>query len=189
MAPATEDGSEHLAFLIGDDEYAVPILKVREIAAVSALTRVPGAPAWIRGVANLRGQVLPVIDLAVKFGLPQRSEATPRSCIVVFEVPVEGQLAAVGALVDAVSRVLTLGASQVEPPPRFGTQIRAEFLIGAAPVDGRFILLLDSDLVLCADELLAATALAADEATVPGASARAAAGPGPSAAVAEAGCR
>ncbi len=159
-----EGRSQHLAFLIGGDEYAVPILKVREIVAFSDATRVPGTPPWIRGVLNLRGQVLPVVDLAVKFGLPPIVPAM-RTCVVVFETVLEGQGATIGALVDAVSSVLDLAPDEIEPPPSFGTQIRVEYLVGAAVSNGRFTLLLDTDKMLCADELL--TLASAAEAASP----------------------
>ncbi len=114
----------------------------------------PATPPWIRGVVNLRGQVLPVIDLAVKFGLPP-TVVSVRTCVVVFELAIDGQTTSVGALVDEVSQVLELAESEIEPPPSFGTQIRVEYLVGATLSKGRFALLLDTDRVLCADELLA----------------------------------
>jgi purine-binding chemotaxis protein CheW len=149
-----EGRTQFLAFLVGGDEYATPILKVREIVTFGDATRVPATPSWIRGVVNLRGQVLPVIDLAVKFGLPATAVAM-RTCVVVFELEMDGQTAAVGALVDAVSQVLDLSEAEIEPPPSFGTQIRVEYLVGAALSGDRFILLLDTDRVLRADETLA----------------------------------
>ncbi len=154
-----EERTQYLAFLVGRDEYAVPILKVREIFAFDDATRVPATPPWIRGVVNLRGQVLPVLDLAVKFGL-SATVPGPRTCVVVFEVAIDAQTTSVGALVDEVSQVLELAAGEIEPPPSFGTQVRVEYLLGAALSNGRFALLLDTDRVLCADELLAVTAAA-----------------------------
>ncbi len=149
-----ESRTQHLAFLVGRDEYAVPILSVREIVGFAEATRVPATPPWIRGVVNLRGQVLPVVDLAVKFGLPPVT-VTTRSCVVVFEVPIDGQSTTVGALVDAVSQVLDLAPGDIEPPPSFGTQIRVDYLVGATLENGRFTLLLDTDRVLRAEEILA----------------------------------
>jgi purine-binding chemotaxis protein CheW len=149
-----EGRTQFLAFLVGGDEYATPILKVREIVAFGNATRVPATPPWIRGVVNLRGQVLPVIDLAVKFGLPPTVVAM-RTCVVVFEIEIDGQAATVGALVDAVSQVLELSEAEIEPPPSFGTQIRVDYLVGAALSADRFILLFDTDRVLRADETLA----------------------------------
>jgi purine-binding chemotaxis protein CheW len=150
--------AQYLAFLVGPDEYAVPILKVREIVEFADATRVPSTPPWIRGVVNLRGQVLPVIDLAVKFGLSPIVVGS-RTSVVVFELEVEGQDALVGALVDAVSQVLELAPAEIEPPPSFGTQIKVEYLVGAALSNGRFTLLLDTDRVLCADEVLSLAAV------------------------------
>jgi len=155
--PLVEERTQFLAFLVGRDEYAVPILKVREIFAFEDATRVPATPAWIRGVVNLRGQVLPVIDLAVKFGLPP-TVVSVRTCVVVFELAIDGQATSVGALVDEVSQVLELAENEVEPPPSFGTQIRVEYLVGATLSRGRFALLLDSDRVLSSEELLAVAA-------------------------------
>lgn len=155
---------QFLAFLVGGDEYAVPILKVREIAPYDQATRVPNTPPWIRGVVNLRGQVLPVVDLAVKFGLPETALST-RSCVIVFDLALEGQPAPVGALVGSVSQVLELNPGEIEPPPAFGTQIRVDYLAGATLSNGRFALLLDADRVLGTDELLAANAAASAAAT------------------------
>ncbi len=152
-----EGRAQYLAFLVGRDEYAVPILKVREIFAFEDASRVPATPPWIRGVVNLRGQVLPVIDLAVKFGLPPVA-VSPRTCVVVFELAIDGQPASIGALVDEVSQVLEIAPSEIEPPPSFGTQIRVEYLVGATLSNGRFALLLDTDRVLCDDELVAVAA-------------------------------
>jgi purine-binding chemotaxis protein CheW len=151
-----ERHTQYLAFLVGDAQYATPILKVREIVPLGDATRVPATPPWIRGVVNLRGQVLPVIDLAVKFGLPPTCVAM-RTCVIVFELEIESQTAVVGALVDAVSQVLELGAGDIEPAPAFGTQIRSDYLVGASPATDRFVLLLDTERVLCADEVLAPT--------------------------------
>jgi purine-binding chemotaxis protein CheW len=165
-----EGRTQYLAFLVGRDEYAVPILKVREIFAFEDATRVPATPPWIRGVVNLRGQVLPVIDLGVKFGLPPIVVGT-RTCVVVFELAIDGLPTSVGALVDEVSQVLEIAESEIEPPPSFGTQIRVEYLAGATLSKGRFALLLDTDRVLRDDELLAVSAAvgAADPPATPAA--------------------
>ncbi len=165
-ADETVARTQYHAFLVGCDEYAVPILKVREIFAFEDATRVPATPTWIRGVVNLRGQVLPVVDLAVKFGLPPIAVGV-RTCVVVFELSVDGQATALGALVDEVSQVLEMAEREIEPPPSFGTQIRVEYLAGATLSNGRFALLLDTDRVLCADELLAVAAALEPPAAAP----------------------
>jgi purine-binding chemotaxis protein CheW len=146
---------QYLTFTVADDEYAVDILKVREIVELGAVTKVPSTPPWIRGVINLRGAVVPLIDLAVKFGLPP-TPATKRTAIVVVELALAGRATVMGAVVDGVRQVLELSADQVEPPPSFGTRVRVEFLRGLAEAGGKFILLLDIDAVLSVDELLMA---------------------------------
>jgi purine-binding chemotaxis protein CheW len=145
---------QYLTFEVGAEEYGVPIMKVREIMPFASATRLPSTPAWIRGVVNLRGLVLPVLDLGVKFGLPA-TETTSRACVIVFEIAITDEPQVVGALVDAVSQVLDLTPDEIELPPSFGTQIRVEYLAGATASNGKFVLLLDTDRVLTADELLA----------------------------------
>jgi purine-binding chemotaxis protein CheW len=147
---------QYLSFFIAGEEYALGILQVREIIEYETVTRVPGSPAWIRGVTNLRGSVLPVVDLAMKFGLPP-STVNRRSCIVVVEVKLQGEKRVMGVLADAVGQVLELGPGEVEPPPAFGTPVRADYLVGMGRIGKKFILLLDVDRVLSSHELLAAS--------------------------------
>jgi purine-binding chemotaxis protein CheW len=128
---------------------------VKEIIEYQPLTRVPSTPSWIRGVVNLRGAVVPVVDLAVKFGLPERT-VTKRTCLVIVELAFEGERTVMGIVVDAVSQVMSLSAADIEPTPAFGTQCRVDYLLGMAKVDKKFVLLLDMDRVLSADEILAA---------------------------------
>jgi purine-binding chemotaxis protein CheW len=153
-----ERHTQYLSFEVGGACYAAPLVKVREIVPLAGVTRVPTTPPWIRGVVNLRGQVLPVVDLAVKFGLPPANGASQRACVVVFDPELEGQTAVVGALVDAVAEVLELGEGEVEPPPAFGSPVRPDCLAGVASASGRLVLLLDTDRVLFADETLGAAA-------------------------------
>jgi purine-binding chemotaxis protein CheW len=157
VAPTTQ----YLSFFIAGEEYAVGILQVREIIEYDTVTRVPSAPEWIRGVTNLRGSVLPVIDLAMKLGLPQ-SIVHPRSCIVVVEVTFQGEKLVMGVLADAVGQVLDLGPGDVEPPPAFGTPVHAEYLIGMGRAGRKFTLLLDIDRVLNSQEIRAASAAVAE---------------------------
>src|SRR5262245_64240491 len=117
--------TQYLGFHVADEEYAVGILRVREILEFDTLTKVPGTPPSIRGVINLRGRVVPVVDLAVKLGLPP-STATRETCIVVVETEVEGERAVMGVLVDSVSQVIDLPSSEVQPPPPFGTHVRVD---------------------------------------------------------------
>ena len=115
------------------------------------MTKVPSTPRSVRGVINLRGQVVPVLDLAAKFGLPE-TEVTRLTCILIVEVMLEGQATVIGILADAVREVIELGADDVEPPPAFGTQVKVDFLLGMGKVGKRFVLLLELDRVVSADE-------------------------------------
>lgn len=153
----------YLTFLCGSDRYAASILKVREILGVGSITRVPSTPAWTRGVMNLRGSVLPVIDLAVKVGLPP-TEINSRTCIVVTEVDLVRQRIVLGVLVDSVQQVIELADSQIEAPPSFGTRVHVRYLRGVVRVaPGELALVLDLDRVLTVDELLTAASLEAPD--------------------------
>ena len=153
---APSEQSQYLGFHIGGEEYAIGILRVREILEYDTVTKVPTTPPSIRGVINLRGSVVPVVDLAVKLGLPE-SVVTRRSCVVVVEILLEGERTVMGLLADAVSQVLELPASEIEPPPPFGTRIRVECLLGMGRAGKRFVLLLDIDRLLSTEEVMAAT--------------------------------
>jgi purine-binding chemotaxis protein CheW len=150
--PVPAEGAQYLGFCIAGEEYAIGILRVREILEYDTLTKVPTTPPSIRGVINLRGSVVPVVDLAVKFGLPE-SVISKRTCIVVVEVNLDGERAVMGVLADAVSQVIDLPASEVEPPPPFGTRVRVDCLIGMGRAGRKFVLLLDIDKLLSLDEL------------------------------------
>lgn len=145
---------QYLTFVIADEEYAVGILRVKEIIAYDTLTRVPKSAEYIRGMINLRGSVVPVIDLAMKFGYPAAT-VTRSSCIVIVELELEGEPLVLGLMVDAVSEVVELSANDIEAPPQFGT-IRADFLVGMAKsaTSRKFILLLDIDRVLTASDIV-----------------------------------
>ena len=156
----TTVSTQYLGFHLAGEECAVSILRVREIIEYEAVTRVPGTPPWVRGVMNLRGSVVPVIDLSVKLGLPE-SPLTKRTCIVVSEVNLDGERVVMGIVADAVTQVLELGAAEIEPPPAFGTAVRVDYLLGLGRLRDRFVLLLDIDRVLSATELLRAAALEA----------------------------
>ncbi|HET8647568.1 MAG TPA: chemotaxis protein CheW [Vicinamibacteria bacterium] len=152
---------QYLGFHVGDQEYGVPILTIREILEYEPVTRVPSAPPSVRGVINLRGSVVAVVDLALKLGLAG-TRATARTCIVIVEALLHGRPAVVGLLADAVSHVIELAPRDIEPPPSFGTRPRAEYLHGLGKVGRRFVLLLDIDRVLSAEDGYLA-ALAPDE--------------------------
>jgi len=133
-----------LSFRMGREEYAVDLTRVREIIRYESATRVPRVPACVRGVVNLRGSVVPVIDLAIGLGMAGAA-VTPQTCLVIVEVAVGGETSVLGLLADAVDQVLDLGAEDIEPPPSFGTRVPAAYLLGMARSDGRFVLLLDLD--------------------------------------------
>jgi purine-binding chemotaxis protein CheW len=143
---------QYLTFIIGGEEYAVSLLKVREIVEYEPVTRIPRMPAWVRGVMNLRGSVVPVVDLAIKFGQAS-SEIGKLTCVVIVEVELDGEATVMGVITDAVSQVIELKPEEIEPPPPFGTRVKADYLLGMARSGKRFCLLLDTDAVLAADEL------------------------------------
>ena len=144
---------QFLTFLIGGEEYAISLLKVREIIEYDVVTKVPKTPEWVRGVINLRGSVVPVVDLAVKFRQPL-SEIGKLTCIVIAEVQCEGESTVMGVIVDAVSQVIDLRAEDIEAPPTFGTRVKVDYLLGMARAGKKFCLMLDTDKVLSTDELL-----------------------------------
>lgn len=157
-----DDSHQYLTFRIGGEVYAFGILKVKEILRYDTLTAVPSAPGSVRGVINLRGAVVPVVDLAVKFKLPP-SQVTKWSCIIITEAAMEGERTVMGIMADAVNQVVELPPSEIEPPPPFGTRMKADYIVGMARSDKKFILILDVDKVLSAEEL-ASGALVAEEA-------------------------
>src|SRR5882757_4374883 len=151
---------QYLTFFLAGEEYAISILQVTDIIECGAVTRVPGTPPWIRGVHNLRGTVVPVIDLAIKFGLPA-TEVTRRTCVVIVELRVDDEAVVMGVMADSVHQVADFTAEQIQPSPSFGPRIRASFHLGMASTsDARFVLLLDIDRIFSSDEILAASATA-----------------------------
>ena len=145
--------SQFLTFLLADDLYAVSILRVREIIEYDTVTRVPNMPGSIRGVINLRGAVVPVVDLAMRFGL-RDSSVTKRTCVIIAEVEVGGERLVMGLMADSVSQVIDLPPTDVEPPPAFGTRVRVDFLKGLGKLGKKFVLILDLDRALSDVELL-----------------------------------
>ena len=143
MQPASvSETNQYLTFLLAGEMYAVGILSVMEIVECGNLTDIPMMPAFIRGVINLRGSVVPVVDLAVRFG-HARSEVGKRSCIVIIELRQDDGRHDFGILVDAVSEVLEIPAGEIESPPSFGAGIHADFITGMGRLAGRFVILLD----------------------------------------------
>jgi len=169
------DRAQYLTFSLGGTEYAIAVLRVREIIEYDVVTRVPSTPAFIRGVINLRGSVVPVVDLASKFHLPE-SPVTKRTCIVIVEVEADARKVVMGVLADAVNQVVEFRPEEIEAPPSFGTPIRVDYLQGLGKLGSQFVLILDTDRVLSSGELVAVHEAPAAAAVPPPA-------PAPSAAV------
>jgi len=147
-----EQEQQYLTFLLGEEMFAIGILSIREIIEYGYLTEVPMTPPFIRGVINLRGAVVPVIDLAVRFGRQPRDDSK-RTCIVIVEVESASGSQEMGVVVDAVNEVLEIHHSDIEPPPEFGARIRSDFIRGMGNINGRFVVILDPNRVLSVDEI------------------------------------
>lgn len=149
---ATQDQHQYLTFMLGGEVFAIGILAIKEIIEYGALTEVPMMPDYIRGVINLRGSVVPVVDLSARFGR-KNTELTRRTCIVIIEVISEQEKQVLGVVVDAVNEVLEIAADQIEPPPAFGAKIRTDFIRGMGKVEGRFVIIMNVNNVLSIDDL------------------------------------
>jgi len=168
-AAGQQDQQQYLTFMLGGETYAMGILAIKEIIEYGNLTEVPRMPQFIRGVINLRGAVVPVIDLSSRFG-KQATQVTRRTCIVIVEVSdgsdAQGSTQVVGVMVDAVNAVLEIPVAEIEPPPSFGANIRAEFMNGMGKINGKFVIILNIHHVLSVDEMasLAGVAVGAEAA-------------------------
>jgi purine-binding chemotaxis protein CheW len=148
------ESRQHLTFRLGQEIFAIDVAKVREVLDLTQVTAIPRTPEFMRGVINLRGTVVPVVDLRLCFDMT-KTESTRSTCIVVVEVMLDGETAVIGALADSVEEVLDLEPEQIEPPPRIGTRIRTDFIRGMGKRDAQFIMILDIDRVFSADQLTA----------------------------------
>jgi len=151
-AQASTEQKQYLTFMLNGEVFAVGILHVKEIIGYGGLTEVPMMPPCIRGVINLRGAVVPVLDLSARFGR-QPSPQTKRTCIVIVEAEAGGVRQDMGVVVDAVNAVLEIAKSDIEPPPTFGAKIRVDFIEGMGKVDGKFVIMLDIDSILTVDDI------------------------------------
>ena len=145
---------KYLTFALGNEEYSVPVLKVREIIKIMDITAVPQVPEYVKGVVNLRGKVIPVVDLRLKFGFPA-ADYTERTCIIVVEVALTTGSRMMGIIVDHVSEVLNVTAEEIEQTPQFGDEIQTDYMKGIAKVQGQVKILLDLDRVLGVDGTIA----------------------------------
>ena len=153
MAEANNiDTNQYLTFKLQDEVFGLAIGKVREVLDFTNITKVPRTPEYMRGVINLRGSVVPVVDLHLKFGLEQ-AEKTVNTCIIIVEINMEGEITVLGALADSVQEVVELEPEQIEPAPKIGTKLDTAFIKGMGKRDEEFIILLDIDKVFSNEEL------------------------------------
>ena len=152
--PSVEEAEQrqYLTFMLGGETFAIDILGVKEIIEYGKLTTVPLMPGFIRGVINLRGAVVPVVDLSARFGRGS-SNVTRRTCIVIIEIESDGAAQDVGIVVDAVNEVLEIPSGEIEPAPAFGAKIRTDFISGMGKVTGQFVIILDVNHVLSIEEM------------------------------------
>jgi len=143
-ASAVDAPAQFLTFTLGEEVFAMDIRTVREIIQVGPMTTVPLMPGFVRGVINLRGAVVPVIDLQSRFGRP-RATVGKKTCIVIFDAIRDGERVELGLLVDAVSEVIDITPEQIEPPPNFGSAVRRDFIQGMGKVGTRFVIILEPD--------------------------------------------
>ncbi len=144
--------TQYLTFTLGEEDFALDIATVREVLNYTTITRVPRMPQFLSGVINLRGNVVPVIDLRLKLGM-SAIRKTADTCIVIVEIEVDGEMTQMGALADSVKEVIDLDPSQISPPPKLGTKLKSDFIKGMGKQDERFLIILDIDCILSDDEL------------------------------------
>jgi purine-binding chemotaxis protein CheW len=152
VANADPRAGKYLTFQLASEEFGIQVLKVREIMGVQDITAVPQTPPHIKGVINLRGKVVPVIDLRLKFGLPAL-EYTARTCIIVTQLKSDNSTVLMGIVVDGVAEVLNLSGQEIEDTPDFGEKLETHYLLGMAKVKGKVKILLDIDRILSAQDL------------------------------------
>jgi len=146
---------QYLTFKLADEVFAIDVSKVREILEFTSITKVPQTPEFMRGVINLRGSVVPVIDLRLNFGM-ECTEQTVNTCIIVVEVSLDGELIVLGALADSVQEVVEMEPDKIEPAPHLGTKLNTEFIKGMGKQDGEFVMILDIDKVFSSEDIASA---------------------------------
>lgn len=163
-AAATPDQQQYLTFMLGGEIFAIGILGIKEIIEYGQITTVPAMPDFIRGVINLRGAVVPVVDLSARFGRAS-STVTKRTCIVIVETQSDGERQDMGVVVDAVNEVLEIPRDQIEPPPTFGAKINTDFIAGMGKVNQKFVIILSVDNVLSLQDLTVLGQISTGEST------------------------
>jgi purine-binding chemotaxis protein CheW len=156
----SNDVNQYLTFRLDDEVFGLVISKVREVLDFTSVTQVPQTPDYMRGVINLRGSVVPVMDLRVTFDMTQAKD-TVNTCIIITEIELDGETTILGALVDSVQEVMDLEPEQIEPAPKVGTKLNTDFIKGMGKRDEQFVILLDIDKVFSADELASVKSAAA----------------------------
>jgi purine-binding chemotaxis protein CheW len=156
-ASAISESTQYLTFKLQDEIYAVDVANIREILDFTTVTKVPKTPDFMRGIINLRGSVVPVIDMNLKFGMPE-TQKTVNTCIIVMELSLDGETVVLGSLADAVQEVLELEQDQIEPAPKIGTRLKTEFIRGMGKHNDQFIMILDIDKIFSFDEFNAMNA-------------------------------
>jgi purine-binding chemotaxis protein CheW len=149
---AMQNMTQYLTYKLGDEVFAFDISKVREVLDFTTITKVPKTPDFMQGVINLRGKVVPVVDLKLKFGM-NRTEKTVNTCIIITEVTVDGETTVLGALADSVQEVMDIESDHIEPAPAIGTQLNTEFIKGMGKQNDRFVIILDIDKVFSTGEI------------------------------------
>jgi purine-binding chemotaxis protein CheW len=150
----TTETRQYLTFKLGDEVFATDVAKVREVLDFTTITKIPRTPDFMSGVINLRGNVVPVVDLRLCFEM-SKTEKTVNTCVVVVEMLLDGEPTVIGALADSVEEVIDLEPEHIEPAPKIGTQIRTDFIKGMGKRDSQFIMILDIDRIFSAEELSA----------------------------------
>ncbi|GFK93874.1 Chemotaxis protein CheW [Fundidesulfovibrio magnetotacticus] len=148
----SENTNQYLTFTLGEEVFALDIASVREVLEYTTITKVPRTPEAVRGVINLRGRAVPVVDVRLKFGMPE-TRRTVNTCIIIVEVRMDGQETVLGALADSVKEVMDIEPKDIEPAPRMGTSVHADFIQGIGKHGDDFIIILDIDKVFTEDEL------------------------------------
>lgn len=149
---AATETTQYLTFKLDEEVFALDIDKVREVLDFTSATKVPQTPAFMRGVINLRGSVVPVVDLRLKFGMAM-TEKSVNTCVVITEVAMDGETLVLGCMADSVQEVMDLEPDQIEPPPRLGTKLNTEFIRGMGKSNDQFVIILDIDKVFLAEGL------------------------------------
>jgi purine-binding chemotaxis protein CheW len=160
-ATTAEDVIQYLTFKLEDEVFATDIARVREVLEYSQVTKVPRTPDYMRGVINLRGHVVPVLDLKLRFGM-QMTEQTVNTCIIIVEIHLDGEMTIIGALADSVQEVIEMDPSTIQPAPKIGTKLKTEFIKGMGKRDEKFVIILDIEKIFSGEELAAVQSTAAE---------------------------